>query len=157
MAVLTQDAVIRFRRPEHEKRDVFNLDTSTAQTIYKGQPMLIDKSIDTLYARGYIDNATPALATGDVFLGIAAGSVAVTLGQTELQTQTELTIVVSGPVGFKSSVLTDADIGKDIYMSDNNTLTLTTTNNLLIGKLERVQDGFAFVNINPTGTPALNV
>jgi hypothetical protein len=46
------------------------LDSSSAQTVYKGQPMIIDQSADTVNLRGFVD--ATVVDPSDVFIGIAA-------------------------------------------------------------------------------------
>lgn len=151
MADLTANASVRFRYPQLAKREVWTLDNSTAQTIYKGQPMILDVSVDTVYARGYVD--ATAVAIADVFLGIAASGAAI--ATTDAEGDVEIEIIISGEVGFKSTVFTDADVGKTVYMSDSGTLSVTSLANPQIGKLVRVADGYAYVQINPTGGPTI--
>ena len=122
------------------------LDNSAAQTIYKGQPMILDISEDTVYPRGFV--TATVVAADDIFIGIAAeGPVAVATTDTEtankIQVYTWPTIV-----GFKSTVYTDADVGDTVYMSDSGTLSATAADNPMLGKLHRVMDGFAFVQLS---------
>jgi len=144
MADLTANAPLRFMGEVFTETWV--LDNSAAQTIYKGHPMIIDQSADTVYLRGFLD-ATTVEAT-DIFVGIAAeGPKAVATTDTEvnntIQVYVEPTIV-----GFKSAVYTDADVGDTVYMSDSATLSATAADNPMLGKLVRVLDGFAYVRLN---------
>lgn len=139
MADLTTNAYIEFLG--EAKTEKFFLDTSGAQTIYKGQPMIIDQDVDAENARGYVDATT--VAATDVFLGIAAEPKSVASGAgetTEIEVYVEPTIL-----GFKSTVFTNADLGKTVYMSDSGTLSETVADNPEIGRLFKVQDGFAYV------------
>jgi len=143
MADLTANAPLRVMGEVYTEK--FILDTSAAQTVYKGQPMIVDQSEDTTNIRGYVD-ATVVAAT-DVFVGIATEGKSVTLNDTE---DTEIEVYV-GPtiVGFKSTVFSDgADLGKTVYMSDSATLSETAGDNPQIGKLVRVRDGYAFVELS---------
>lgn len=141
MADLTANAPLRFLG--ELKTEKFTLDSSAAQHPYKGSPMIIDQSEDTLNPRAYVD-ATVVAAT-DVFVGIALEEKTVLIGATENQ---EIECAV-GPtiVGFKSAVFTNADLGKTVYMSDSGTLSSTVADNPQIGKLHIVRDGFAFVEL----------
>jgi hypothetical protein len=143
MADLVANAPIRLMPGAKIVSQRFVLDTSTAQTIYKGQPMIIDQSVDTLNVRGYVD-ATVVDPT-DVFVGIAAESKSVALGDPET---TEIEVYV-GPtiVGLKSAVYTEADLGKTVYMSDSSTLSATAADNPQTGKLNRVLDGYAYTEL----------
>lgn len=146
MADLTNDAYIKIWGEKHTSEWV--LDNSAAQTVYRGQPMIIDQSEDTVYPRGFVD-ATVVAAT-DIFVGIADEGASVATGDTETDNKIR---VIEYPtiVGFKSSVFTDADVGDTVYMSDSGTLSSTDADNPEIGKLHRVMDGFCFVQIkSPT-------
>ncbi len=149
MADLTTDAYLKWSRdPDSE---IWVLDNSAAQTIYKGQPMILDLSEDTVYVRGFVD-ATVVAAT-DIFIGIAAeGKTVLT---TDTETDNTIEIYVEGThgtvIGFPGSVFTDADVGDTVYMSDSATLSATVGDNPQIGKLVRVKDGFQYVRIiSPT-------
>lgn len=141
MADLTSAAPLRFKgEPKTEK---FFLDTSTAQTIYKGQPLIIDQNVDDQNARGFVDATT--VASTDVFLGIAAENKNVVLSDPET---TEIEVYVAPSiVGFKSAVFDNADLGKNVYMSDSGTLSETSTANPQIGKLHKVEGGYAYVEL----------
>lgn len=141
MADLSADANIRFLG--EGKTQKWYLDTSGAQTIYKGQPMIIDQSVDTLYARGFVD--ATVVAPTDVCLGIAAEGKSVLAAGAET---TEIEIYTyPSIVGFKSTVFTDADLGKTVYMSDSGTLSVTVADNPQLGTLFKVEDGYAYVRL----------
>jgi hypothetical protein len=146
MADLTANAPLRIWGEAHTEKWV--LDNSLAQTVYKGQPMIIDQDVDTVYLRGYVDATT--VAATDIFVGIAAEPCAV--ATTDTETDNEIEVYVWPTIlGFKSSVFTDADVGDTVYMSDSGTLSATAADNPQIGKLHRVKDGYAFVQIiSPT-------
>lgn len=141
MTNLSADAYIKVKG--EKKTEIYFLDTSGAQEIYKGQPIIIDQDVDSVNARGYVD-ATVVAAT-DVFLGIADEGKSVAASGAET---TELQ-VITGPsiVGFKSAVFTNADLGKIVYMSDSGVLSETASQNPQIGTLFKVEDGFAFVKL----------
>lgn len=146
MADLTADAYLKVYGQAHTEKWV--LDNSTAQTVYKGQPMIIDQSADTVYLRGFVD-ATVVAAT-DIFVGIAAeGKVVLT---TDTETANEIEVYTWPTIlGFPGSVFSDADVGDTVYMSDSGTLSATAADNPQIGKLHRVKDGFQYVQIiSPT-------
>lgn len=146
MSDLTQNAPLRFRFPAALQVEKWTLDNSAAQTVYRGQPMIIDGSADTVYARGWL-GATTLVTTNDIFLGIANEKKAV--ATTDVETNNEIEIITSGEVGFKSSVLTDADVGKEITMSDSGTLSTSaaSSSKLGIGHLRRVVDGYAYIEL----------
>lgn len=143
MADLSANAPLRFWGEVYAER--WTLDNSAAQHVYKGQPMIIDQSEDTVYPRGFVD--ATVVANTDIFVGIANEEKSVATTDTEGR-DTEIEVIV-GPtiVGFKSAVYTDADVGDTVYMSDSGTLSATAADNPQIGKLHRVVDGYAFVEL----------
>lgn len=142
MADLTKDAPLRIWGEIVSQK--WLLDTSAAQTIYKGQPMIIDQSADTVNLCGFVD-ATVVAAT-DIFVGIAYEAAAVAIGAAET---TEIEVLVEPTiVGFAGSVFTNADVGDTVYMSDSGTLSATAADNPMIGKLVRVKDGFQYVRLS---------
>jgi hypothetical protein len=142
MADLTKNAPLRFLgEPKSEK---WVLDNSATQHIYKGQPMIIDQNVDTVYPRGFLDETT--VAATDIFVGIAAEEKEVATTDTETDNEIE---IYTWPtiVGFKSAVFTDADVGDTVYMSDSATLSGTAADNPQIGKVHRVLNGYAYVQL----------
>lgn len=142
MADLTKNASLRIMGEGYTQEWV--LDNSAAQTVYKGSPMILDLSEDTVNPRAFVDATT--VAATDVFVGIAAeGPISVATTDTE----TIRCKIWTGPtiVGFKSAVFDDADVGKTVYMSDSGTLSETAADNPQIGKLHRVLDGYAYVEL----------
>jgi len=142
MADLTADAYIKLQGPAYTQEWI--LDNSAAQSVYKGGPMILDLSADTVYIRQFID-ATVVAAT-DIFIGIATSTQAVATGDTETD-NTMIVLVEPTIVGFPGSVFTDADVGDTMYMSDSSTLSATAADNPQIGKLVRVADGFQYVRL----------
>ena len=144
MADLTKNAPIRILGEGYTEEWV--LDNSAAQTVYKGQPCIIDQSADTVYLRGFVDALT--VAATDIFVGIAAeGPIAV--ATTDTETDNKIKVWVEPTiVGFKSAVYTNADVGDTVYMSDSATLSATPDDNPVLGKLVQVLDGFAYVRLS---------
>jgi len=143
MADLTANAPI-MPYMGHDQTERWTLDNSAAQTVYEGQPMIIDQSEDTVNIRAYVD-ATVVAAT-DVFIGIAAQ--AATVATTDNEVDNEISVYVwPAIIGFPSAVFTNADCGAIVYMSDSKTLSATAADNPEIGKLHRVKDGYAFVQL----------
>jgi len=140
MANLTQDANLRVLGEAYTHKWV--MDTSGAQTIYRGAGVVIDANTDTVYVHTAADLT---LVDGDVCVGIAAEQKTVASGDPE----TTLVECYTWPtiLGFKSTVFTDADLGKAVYMSDTATLTASNGAYPEIGKLFKVKDGFAFVRL----------
>ncbi len=144
MADLTINAPLRSRSTRKEYTDTWVLDNSAVQTIFTGHPMILDTTADTIYIRGFLD-ATVVEAT-DIFIGIAKEPKTVATADTE--TDNKIQVYIDGTVlGFKSAVFTDADVGDTVYMSDSATLSATAADNPQIGKLERVEDGYAYVQL----------
>jgi hypothetical protein len=140
MSDLTSAAPLRVLGEAYTNK--FVMDTSSGQTIYQGGPAIIDQSVDTLNVR---TAAGVTCLDGDVFAGIAAETKTVATSdpeKTQIEVYTYPTIL-----GFKSSVFTNADMGKTVYMSD--TATLTSSNGAYpeIGKLHIVEAGWAFVEL----------
>lgn len=142
MADLTIDAPLRFWGQIHSEKWV--LDNSAAQTVFRGHPMILDISADTVYPRGYIDATT--VAADDIFVGVADEPKTVATTDTETDNVIDI-ITYPTIVGFKSAVYTDADVGDTVYMSDSSTLSATAADNPQLGKLKRVKDGFAYVEL----------
>ncbi len=154
MAELTQDAPLRILGPAHTENH--HCDSAGAQTIYKGAGVVIDANVDTVNV--HTANAL-TLVDGDVFMGVAAEKHVTVLGDSETDAASLVELYV-GPtiVGFKSSVFTDADLGKAVGMSDTGTLVAygagvfnpASTGGAYprIGRLHRVQDGYAFVELD---------
>ena len=87
-----------------------------------------------------------ALEAGDTTMGFAKDNVDNTDG-----TDGEKIVEVKsmGKVSLFISGLTIADVGKDVYASDDNTFTLTSTNNSKVGKIIRFEKSdYAIVYFN---------
>lgn len=149
MADLTANAPLRFKGTPVSER--WYLDTSTAQTIYRGQPMMIDQNVDAANARGYVD--ATVVAPTDVILGIAAEGKTVASGDPETK---EIEVYVAPTwVGFKSTVFDNADLGKRVFMLDSGTLAdMVYADNPEIGILRKVEDGYCYVELITPKIPA---
>ena len=144
MTDLTADAFIAtFGLPALE--DVRPADSSAAQEIFKGSPLIIDQSADTANVRIFDSNVT--LVATDVFVGISTGALSVALGDLESGKRagfyTKNTIV-----GFRSTVFSAGDEGKAVYMSDSAVLTASAATNLHIGKVHKIIDGYVYVELD---------
>ena len=143
MADLTANAPLRIWGEGRTEK--WTLDNSAAQTIYKGHPMILDISVDTIYARGFVD--ATVVAADDIFVGIAAEPK--TVATTDTETDNEIEVYVWPTIlGFKSAVFSDADVGDTVYMSDSATLSATAADNPMLGKLHRVVDGYCYVQLS---------
>ncbi len=142
MTDLSMDAPLQLKG--EAKTEKFYMDTTAAQTIYKGQPVMIIALGDTTNVVGYVDATNVAAA--DVCVGIAAEQKTVAAAAaetTEISVYTWPTIV-----GFKDSTLTNEDLGKTVYMSDSATLSLTAGDNPQIGKIVKVEGDYVFVQLS---------
>ncbi len=146
MANLSKDAPLRIRRPGMLLTENYLMDSSAANTIYKGQPVILDKSADTTKVRGWVAATTLVTAT-DVFIGIAAEGKAVASGDLEI---VEIEVITDGEVGFKTSSFTDADIGKTVTFSDSGTLAAAAeaADACTCGTITRVADGYVYVELS---------
>jgi hypothetical protein len=140
MANLSADASIRILGEAYTTKCV--MDTSSAQTIYKGGPVIVDHSVDSLLVA---TAASVTMTTDDSTIGIAAEQKTVAASAAEntlIEIYTWPTIV-----GFKSTVFDTGDTGKHVWMSDTGTLAATVGTYPEIGILYSVQDGYAFVRL----------
>jgi len=153
MANLSADAALRILGQAYTQK--FNCDSSGSYTIYKGCGLVIDADVDTIYVH---TAASLTLVDGDKFVGIAAEKKVVVSGDSETDANSMVEAYV-GPtiLGFKSTVFTEADLGKAVGMSDTGTLVAygagvanpASTGGAYprIGKLKRVFDGYAYVEL----------
>jgi len=143
MADLSKNAYIQIMG-EKTSTTAWVLDTSGAQHVYKGQPVIIDQSADDQNITPYVDGVT--VAATDVCLGIAAEEKIVAASDPET---THLEVLIAPTiVGFPSAVFDNADLGKTVYMSDSATLSETAADNPQIGTLVLVKDGYAYVRLS---------
>lgn len=143
MTDLSADAPLRLLGEAKSER--FPVDTAYAVTIYKGQPMIIDQSSDAENAMPFVD--ARVVAATDICLGIAAEKKVIAAGDAENDRNYIEIYVAPTIVGFKSTVFTNADLGKTVYMSDSATLSETAGDNPQIGILRKVEDGYAYVEL----------
>lgn len=153
MADLTAGVALRFRYDDKLFIEKWVCDNSTAATIYRGNPMIIDNSADTLYARPWLSTVTLQNAGRDIFLGIALEDKVVRTTDTE----TDNVIEIAGPgsiVGFPSSMhaLTNASVGVAVGFHTNNgniaaVVIAGAADKCPMGWLHRVEDGYAYVKL----------
>lgn len=152
MADLSRNLNIRRLFPQQDKVVKWVLDNSAAQHTYRGQPIILDITEDTVYGRVYLDTVT--VAADDILLGIALEECEVATADTEVDNEIE--ILIEGVVGFPSTVFTDADVGDLVYMSAFGTLSSTAADNAMLGRLFMVEDGYCYVHINgENGAPSI--
>jgi hypothetical protein len=144
MANLTADAPLRILGEAYTEK--FHVDSAAARTIYKGEPVIINASLD---ATNVVSQAVEALVDGDIFVGIAAEKFTNAAGDSETGPDSLVEVYVEPTiVGFKSAVFDEADLGKTIYAADTGTLGEANGAFALIGKLHRVLDGYAYVRLS---------
>ena len=146
MAELTQGRDLSNRRPSALFTERFNVDTSVARSIYRGQPVIQDKSVDTVNIVGWV--AAVTLVTGvDIFIGIANENITVAAG--DLEVTKEIDVITDGEVGFQSAAFTDADVGKTVVFTDSGTLAVGTgsATQCTAGKITRVANGYVYVQL----------
>jgi hypothetical protein len=143
MADLTYDADLRFKGEPHT--EFFPCHTGSAQTIYKGQP-LVFTSTDTSHAIAFVTAVN--IAATDVCIGIAAEHKTVVSGAVEANTLIEVYVSPS-IVGFKSTAFTTNDsLGDIVYASDSGTLNATHSDNPELGTLYLIEDGYCYVKLS---------
>ncbi len=149
MAALTADAPLRICGTAYTRKLIMN--TSAAETVYKGQPLYLNQSLDAVNMTAHDNITTPeAVAADDVFVGIAAEGRVIAASATEdaksagVEAYVEPTIV-----GFKSAVFTNASMGLGVYMPDSATLAgvASVADCPYIGILQFVEDGYAYVKL----------
>ena len=149
MAALTTGATLRFWGEPTTRKVI--LDTSAAQICFKGEPLYINQSIDTVNLTGHKTITAPeAVAATDVFMGIAAESKTVALGDPETLVSAGIEASVEPTIlGFKSTVFTNASAGLGVYMPDSATLAgaASVADCPYIGILQFVDDGYAYVKL----------
>ena len=146
MAELTQGRDLSNRRPSALFTERFNVDTSVARSIYRGQPVIQDKSVDTVNIVGWVAAVTLVTAV-DVFIGIANENITVAAG--DLEVTKEIDVITDGEVGFQSAAFTDADVGKTVVFTDSGTLAVGTgsATQCTAGKIARVANGYVYVQL----------
>jgi len=111
---------------------------------YKGAIMMIDIDDVDGYAQPLQSGIT--VASGDVFLGIALEEVQVKSTDTT-DGDKKIRVATEGVWAFPVGSLTVADIGDLAYASDDQTITVTTTNHLWVGQIVGADDTYVWVDI----------
>jgi len=147
MTALSKDASLRIKGVAHT--EIFTLNSSAAQTIYKGQPIVLG-ALDTVNGHRFVAAADPTFNNDDVFIGIAAEGKTVVAGSVEAKQTIELYV---GPtiLGFKSTVFTTlSQLGLGVYMTDSGTLALVAgaAGVPWIGSLWMIEDGYCYVKLS---------
>lgn len=118
--------------------------TYQAHTVEKGD-LVISLAAQVGYFKSYITADVPAVTTA--FAGVSMERQ--TIGADDLANGLASVLVAqTGIVGFAAGSLTQADVGKNVFATDSDTLTLTATANLFVGSLQSVENGIAWVKID---------
>ena len=151
MAVLAQDIQLPVRGVVETQKQPLTGYTNHAggnveHTVYKGSILVSDVSDADGYFRAVPLSSSTNMATGDVFGGVAIEQVKVETTDTADGAK-KVTAARTGVWGFAPGSLAITDLGADIYASDDQTVTTTSTNNLYIGTLVALEDSRAWVDI----------
>lgn len=119
---------------------------STAHTVYHGSIIVSDVSDTDGYFRAVPLTSSTAMASGDVFGGVAIEKVAVTSDDTADGSK-RVTVARNGIWGFAVGSVAITDIGAAAYASDDDTITTTNSNNLWVGYIEGVDATYVYVDI----------
>ena len=124
---------------------VVTMDSSTAQTVYIGHPLILDRSVDSENLRVWNSGDTFD-DDNDHFVGVAAEAATITLGSTE---STNTLNAWTGTIGIPNDDnWTTADVGTSVYMPDSGTFALEKTgDDLHIGEVYNisVDDATAYI------------
>lgn len=119
---------------------------TTEHTVYKGSGMVCDVSEADGYFRACPLGSSVNSAAGDIFGGIAIEQAKVTA--TDLADGlVKVSVARNGLWGFPKGSLAITDIGAPAYLSDDDTISTTSTNNYWCGYIEDVDDTYVWVNI----------
>jgi len=140
MADLTAAADLRVWGEAFTER--YEVDSTGAQTIYRGTPIIHDMNLDnTGHVNPFV--AAVVVADGDVSVGIAAENFSSAAAEVKfIECYVFPTIL-----GFKSTIFTNADLGKLVFPADSGLLAVTVAAHPLIGTLWRVDDGYAWIRL----------
>jgi hypothetical protein len=152
MTAITVDQPLRVAPGTTPVLHKFVMNTSVAQAWYKGEALIIDQDVDTVYVTPVHDITHPVVASTDVFLGIAAegGTIAISAAENLEKAGVEA-YVYPTVLGFKNNTtLTNASCGLGIYLSEGNQLVLVASvaDIPYIGILSFVEDGYAYVELH---------
>lgn len=114
-----------------------------AFTVFKGAILVCDASAFD----GYFKSHDITEAVGDFFGGIAAEKAVVAATDTANGSK-QVSAYQNGWWGFAKGAITRAALGALAYASDDNTISLTSTDNLLIGRIMDVDGTYVWVKID---------
>ena len=118
-----------------------------AYTSYQGAILMADTSLAAGYFRPLQPTGTTAVVAGDVFGGVTAERQHVGSNNTA-DGVIKQSVIIEGDVAWPVGSFVVGDIGKVVYASDDQTLTLTSTNNLPIGVIANIDADYVWVNID---------
>lgn len=121
---------------------------NTAHTVYKGSGVVCDVSDTDGYFRACPLASSVNSAAGDLFGGIAIEKAQVTSADLA-DGSVRVSVARNGVWGFAKGGLAQTDIGAAAYLSDDDTISTTSTNNYWCGYIEEVDDTYVWVNIEP--------
>jgi hypothetical protein len=146
MAAVTADVSLRILGPEFTRR--FVMDSSIAQTWYRGEPIIIDQTADGTNVTPVHDVSNPALTASDVFMGIAAHGGVNVISVAEDLAHGVTAYISPTIVGFKSTVYTtNANAGATLYW-ESGALSMEGTDTPPLGKMMFVEDGYIYVKLS---------
>lgn len=119
---------------------------NTEHTVYKGSGVVCDVSDTDGYFRACPLGSSVNSAAGDIFGGIAMEQQKVTSSDTA-DGSVVVTVARNGLWGFAKGSLAQTDIGAAAYLSDDDTISTTSTSNYWCGYIEEVDATYVWVNI----------
>ena len=149
MTAITKDQAFRVHGKEYTNK--FVMDSSAAQTWYRGEALIIDQSVDTVNVTPVHDITHPVVASTDVFMGIAMEggtfpiSTAENLEKAGVEAWVEPTVL-----GFKNNTsITNTSAGLGAYLSEGNQIVLVASvaDIPFIGQIQFVDDGFVYIKL----------
>lgn len=117
-----------------------------AHTVYNGSGVICDVSDTDGYFRACPLGSSTNSASGDIFGGIAVEKKEVTSADLA-DGLIEVTVARNGLWGFAKGSLAQTDIGAACYLSDDDTISTTSSNNYWCGYIEEVDATYVWVNI----------
>ncbi len=120
---------------------------STAHAVYKGSLVICDVSDTDGYFRA-IGSGVNA-ASGDMPGGIAMEEKKVTASDLA-DGSVWVTVARNGIWGFAQGSIAQTDVGAVAYASDDDTITTTSSNNYVVGRIVGVSDGLVWIDISRT-------
>lgn len=136
MAALTGSKLVNIVKSNDPEGIIVDLPMGASETIYKGSFVSLDAG----------DLFGAPLAGGEIFAGIALE----TKISTSAANGTSTIKIISGTAVFQYAItsIAQADIGKTVYATDDNTLGLADTSGSAVGRI---------INVPATGTAIIQM